>query len=302
VKTRAFRPVAVEKERMRSPLHLRLGGASLAIGALIAAVASARPALAQERPIVVLPLSLVGRVPAGRPALEAAVAKGIAVAARPIVGAEEVGARFPAARNGACEGPPCFREVGRGFDAAYLIAGVVERRGGLFHASFRLIEPGSGRPIGTEQSECDENECSVAELCRTTARELVRQALGDRAPTGAAPPPPVETPVTPAPAVAPPDQPPAAAARWRVGRVLPVLAIGAGVTAMTVGAVALKLDGDCANTACSRVNDYRAWAWPTLGAGAALAATGLVFALRTPSGDTATAIIGPRGVVIAGRF
>src|SRR4051794_7345041 len=128
------------------------GLAALAWSALFAGRAAA-----DDRAIVVLPLTLVGRVPAGRPALEAAVAKGIAVAARPIVSADDVRARFPVSRNGACAGPPCWHDVGQTLGAAYLVAGVVERGGGLFRASFRLIEPGGGRTLATEHNECDEN-------------------------------------------------------------------------------------------------------------------------------------------------
>jgi hypothetical protein len=278
--------------------------AYLAVAALLAA--GARPALAEDQgkqAIVVLPLTLVGRVPAGRPALEAAVAKGIAVAARPIVGADEVRLRYPASRSGACDGPSCWREVGQALDAGYLVSGVVERRGGLFHASFRLIEPG-GRELATEANECDENECSVAELCRMTARELVRQTLAGKpadapAPPEAAPPPVVRAPASAISAAPAPPQ------RRSGGKVLGIAALAAGAVSLGIGAYYLKNNG-CERTIdneCKVEHHYLGGSLALLGAGAALVATGVVLLVRSPGGGaSATAALGPGGLLVAGRF
>jgi hypothetical protein len=287
-------------------LRSYLASACVGSAAVLALLVSARPAAAQDRAIVVLPLSLVGRVPAGRPALEAAVAKGIAVAAKPIVGADEVATQFPASRNGACDAPACWREVGRALDAAYLVAGLVERRGGFFHATFRLIEPGSGRALANEHNECDENECSVAELCRMTARELVRQTLaGAPVAEAVAPPPAVVPPAPPASASLVKAAPPSA--RPRLAKVLPIAAIVAGAVAIGIGAYVLKADGECqgytASMECKGWNENsHGAAWAAIGGGTALAATGLVFLLRTPSGANASVAVSPGRLLLSGRF
>jgi hypothetical protein len=149
--------------------------------------AASRAALAPAGPpgqpvgrIAVLPLEIIGDVPAGRPALETAVARGLLVSGSAVTIGPDVGtALSQAGARVACVDPGCWIAAGRALGARHLLAGVIERKGGEFHVEFRLVDasPGQGRVILSETNKCDVSDCSVAELSRLTVHELARSGL-----------------------------------------------------------------------------------------------------------------------------
>ena len=95
--------------------------------------------------MAVLPLEVVGNVPAGRPALEAAVVRGLTMFTGTTVEATQTSARLIAA--GAklpCEDAACWTAVGKAVGTRHLVAGRVERKG----AQLRGAVPPARRPFG----------------------------------------------------------------------------------------------------------------------------------------------------------
>jgi hypothetical protein len=262
----------------------------------------ARARAAEPDAIAVMPVEIRGNVQAGRAALEAAIARAAAVAERPVVGAEEAAARLEAAGAASvCEAAACWTAAGRAVGASQLLAGEVERKEGFFHARFRLVEAASGRIVATESNQCDEDDCSVAELCRVTARELLRQTLAR--PPGAGPGPSLAPATAAGGAGAEKDRGAPGVRTWRA--LWPPAAIAVGVAAIGGGAFLVKLDGDCADRGCNDLHNTLWGGVATLGAGAALTAAGVAFALRdarpaTPAGPSVA--VGPGGIVVSGRF
>jgi hypothetical protein len=295
---------------------------ALAIGGGFVPARGARAA-ADDGAVAILPLDIVGNVPAGRPALEAAVARGLAVLSGPTMGAAETagklastGLKLPCADGG------CWSAAGRAAGARYLVAGTVERKGPLFEVLFRLIDAPAGRLLATEKNGCEVADCSVAELCRQVVRELARQTLGN--PEAPSLPPVSESATPPHTGMAGSagaqsslvDRPQAAS---RVAGFVPVVAIAAGVAALGAGAYYLKRDGDCRNPDlsvrelngtehmdCSRLEDTL---WGGLGfaaGGAALVTTGVLLAVfrgRQGEAEGGTQVsIGPGTLLLSGRF
>lgn len=186
-------------------------------GGTSAAIAAAPAAAVNGDKIAVLPLEIIGEVPAGRPALEAAVTKGLVVTGAAVtIGPEVATLLSRAGARVACVDPGCWIAAGRALGARHLIAGVVERKAGQFQVEFRLIDAavGQGRIVMTEANHCDVADCSVAELCRLTVNELARAGLpravaGSPAAAAATPPAPV---VAGSAQIAPANSPGAAAA------------------------------------------------------------------------------------------
>jgi hypothetical protein len=279
--------------------------------------------------VAVLPLEIEGNVPAGRPALESAVSRGLAVLSGPTIGATESAAKLaPTGAKVPCATEACWTAAGKAIDARYLIAGRVERKGPLFEVRFRLVDAPSGRLLATETNKCEVADCSVAELCRTTVRELVRQTLGEPAATTAAaltPPPPGDAPVRSAEPPAAPileeapagetaglhqEQPaPPVRSASRIPLAVPIVAIVAGAAALGVGGYYLKREGDCTNNdrPCQR---FERTVWGGVGwaaGGVALVTTGVVLAVlrsrgATESGGGTTLSLGPNGALVSGRF
>ena len=146
-------------------------------------------ARADSPALAVLPLEIVGNVPAGRPALETAVTRGLTVYSGPTIEAAQASAKLTAAKAQVpCQEAACWTAAGKTVGARYLVAGHVERKGTMFEVQFRLFDAPSGRLLATENNRCEADDCSVAELCRLTVRELARQTLGGAPmPTTAAP-------------------------------------------------------------------------------------------------------------------
>jgi hypothetical protein len=296
--------------------------ALLALGVLL--TAGARDARAgDENAVAIMPLDIVGNVPAGRPALEAAVARGLAVLSGPTVNAAEAAGKLTGAGlKLPCRDGACWSAAGRALGARYLVTGVVERKGPMFAVQFRLVDAPSGRLLATEKNECEVADCSVAELSRQVVRELARQTLGTPPPAvrpatnvAAATPPPPDAPLAPGASSSLAAQ---GEGRARVPRFVPVAAIAAGALALGAGAYYLERDGDCRDPDitvyppggaerrdCSRVEDTK---WAGLGfaaGGAALVTTGVVLLVRSwrdqPEAGTQISV-GPGGVLLSGRF
>jgi hypothetical protein len=158
-----------------------VGTLMLVVGsASIAAAAQGGPGAAGETPdrIAVMPLEIVGDIPAGRPALEAAVMRGLTVAAAPTLPAGEAEARLrTASAHAACDSAECWSSLGRTVEARYLITGKIERKENFFQVEFKLVDARPGRLVARESNRCAADDCSVAELCRLVVRELARQNL-----------------------------------------------------------------------------------------------------------------------------
>jgi len=242
----------------------------LAVVAVLCALAS--PAWAAES-IVLMPLELSSGLEGSRTDLESAVAKGLAVAGRMVVPPGDPGAR-----------------------GTYVVSGSIGREGTTFTASFRLVRTADRQTLNTQENHCDMVDCSVAELARRSARELVRQTLGrpSEEPPPVAPPPKIPPP--------PPDN--------GSGRptALGVTAIAAGAAAVGVGIYLITLDGDCNNPraghTCKYFKETKAAGIATIAGGAAAGALGLYLLLHDGGQSGTTVAVGarPSGLIVAGRF
>lgn len=279
---------------------------------------------ARAAEVALLPLEMTGGITASREAVEAAVAKGIVTgveAAAPkgsvtggqsVLTAQEAAAALAAAgRAATCATPACWGEIARTLGVRYLVRGGLDRRAGVFHARFALLRAADGLEAGRGEGACDDGDCSIAELGRTTARDLVRRELGPKASEGA--------PAGKPPALlsgAPVGEPDGAGAfapapAWRT--VVPAAGIAVGLAAVGVGLVVLARDGTCIDDCTYRHRTARG-AVPAIVAGGTAAVLGAVFVLRVPSAPDAAAVakrggglpltfgFGPRAFALQGRF
>jgi hypothetical protein len=123
---------------------------ALVLGSL--AFARVPRANAAEDAIAVLPVEITGKLAASAGDLQDAVRKGLAISKRQVVGPDE--------------------------PAAFRVSAQVMRVGKVFRVRLTLIRVADGVTIATENNDCDVADCSVAELVRLSARELVRQTIG----------------------------------------------------------------------------------------------------------------------------
>jgi hypothetical protein len=278
-----------------------LGGALL----LLLAAPAARAA-----DVALLPLEITGGITASREALEAAVAKGIVAGGQSVLTAPETAAALAAAgRQATCATPGCWVEVGRILGARHLVLGSLERRAGLFHARLQLLRTADGLEATRGEGECEDGDCSIAELGRTTARELMRRGLAERLPAGAA-----STSAIPAGAKAHDSAAGAAAlAPAPTSRVLlPAVGVAAGIAALGAGLVLLARDGTCIGEDCVYRRRTAGVAVATIAVGGVAAALGAVLLVRdaassgaTNGAGSATALsfrLGPGAVALVGRF
>jgi hypothetical protein len=228
------------------------------------------PARAAET-IALAPLELAGGLEVSRVDLEAAVVKGLAVAGRPVL--------LPVEDQRA---------------ATYTVSARIGRVDASFEVRMRLQRVADGYAMNVQENHCDVTDCSVAELARRSARELVRQALGR---SGEAPIP------APAAAVeAAPDSSP------RSFPALGAVTTGAGAAAIAAGIYLLAVDGKCTsstpNHTCKNLYDTKAWGIGSLAGGAVLGGLGIYLMIHDGKRDGATVAIGVRraGLVATGRF
>jgi hypothetical protein len=279
--------------------------------------------------IAVLPLEIVGEIPAGRPALEAAVLRGLTISSVQAMEPSERDSRLKKATvQLPCDKAECWSALGRDLQARYLLTGSVERRGPLFSVEFRLVDARMGRILATQSNRCETSDCSVAELCRLVVREMARQTLNQGPeqpsalplPAAAAPAEQLVPPVSASPAVsetAPGADPPPlspALRRWAIPAIVGGVVVAAG------GGFLLWLDKQCAkrypppgDPECQELwgSDYKETligGYGGLGLGAALVTTGIALLVSDGEGSDAGASGGvnlsltPAGFALSGRF
>lgn len=244
------------------------------LATLAVACALAAPAAAAEN-IVLMPLELSSGLETHRADLEAAVVKGLAVSGRPVVA-------------------PADSANARG---TYLVTGNVGKEGTTFTARFWLTRTSDRREISTQENHCDMVDCSVAELARRSARELVRQTLGRPSDEVALEPTPPRTP--------PPPDTGSSSGMGRLG----VGAIAAGAVAIGVGIYLVAIDGRCSTSPpmghmCKAHNVTLAGGIASIAGGVAAGALGVYLLVRDdgPEGTSVAIGVRPSGVVVAGRF
>jgi hypothetical protein len=254
--------------------------------------------------IALVPIDVSSAVNVRREDLESAVMKGLAVAGLPMVASEDARARAEEAKTElSCQSAQCWSRLGALTNAGYLVSGSAMREGDTFRVQFRLVRASDGRTLASEDNRCDVADCSVAELARRSARELVRQTLGlagasatsEPAPPGAPPmastAPPVQADV-PAPAETP-------RRRW----VWPVLA-GAGVAGVAAGVALIAIDGKQVPFRGGTFQHGLAYGLAAIGAGVVLGGVSLFYILKD-GGEQRSQVavgIGPMGISAAGRF
>jgi hypothetical protein len=222
----------------------------LAAVALLGATApvQAAGAPAKSDGIALVPLQMSEGMVVSREDLESAVMRGLAVAGRPVL-PSAASVERASRGNGAldCVSPACWSRLGSLVNAGYLVAGSAARDGESFRVRFRLVRAADGTVLASEDNSCEVADCSVAELARRSARELVRTTLGRAGETKVAvaepaPPPasaaPAAPPVVKAVALRPAPAVDSPRRRW----VWPVLA-GVGGLAVATGIVFVALDG-----------------------------------------------------------
>jgi hypothetical protein len=231
--------------------------------------ALAAPAFAAES-VVLMPLELTGGLEANRADIESAVTKGLAVAGRPVIPPDETGTR-----------------------GTYVVSGTVGREGSTFTARFQIVRAADGYELGTQQNHCDVADCSVADLARRSARELVRQTLGRPAEPARPEPPPQKAPL--------PDTTSSRPTLLGAG------AIALGAAAIGAGVYLVAIDGRCSTSvaamhACKYFHETKAGGIASIAGGALVGALG-VYLLVHDDGKTAVAVgLRPDGVSVTGRF
>lgn len=269
---------------------------------------AAGAAAASER-MAVLPVQVSGGVTAARAALEAAVVTGVEALEWPLVRPDERDKRLADTNvKLPCTTPACWAALGRAVDATYFVSMALEKKAGHFVARGKVYRADSGGALGTHEERCPAADCSIAELARSTTRELIRQTLGryraaEAAPAPVASPPPVVVPLpVPAPvAPVPPDAP----AQNR-SLVVPVALGVAGVAAVVGGIYLISIDGKCAakfpdGTACKDRFSNLLPGIPTLVLGVGAVAVSAVWLWRDAHADVALAV-SPGGAALLGRF
>jgi hypothetical protein len=257
--------------------------------------------------IALCPIDVASGVNVSRADLESAVMKGLAVAGRPVVTPDDAAARARGKVELTCESPECWSRLGALTSAGYLVSGSAAREGENFRVRFRLVRATDGSTVATEDNQCDAGDCSVAELARRSARELVRQTLGrasaeqrdDPTVPGARPAAPVASAVQSAPDRGP-SPTTAQGGRW----VWPVLAgvgaagIAAGVWFIVGNEIPLfgPIDHEHGHD--------KLWGTVAIGSGVVLGAVSLYYMLHDGDqpGPRVALGIGPAGISAAGRF
>ena len=278
---------------------------------------------------MLVPLQVPDGVGVSRGDLESAVMRGLAVAGRPLVTSAEATARAArAGRELVCRDAACWARLGSALQAGWLVAGSAGKKEARFRVTFQLLRGSDGAVVATEDNDCEVADCSIAELARRSARELVRQTLGRRRPELVQAPPPPGAAVNPpaAPAVQPPpatadagvsqgraDQADAGSDGQRpLRRILAFGAVGAGALAVAGGVVALAVapGRECVErfqpmNVCGKWRDYqpmRTTGIVAIAAGAVVAGVGGYLLLVDHRRGQVAVGVGPGTLELAGRF
>jgi hypothetical protein len=247
--------------------------------------------------------------------LESAVMRGLAVAGRPLVAPADATARAArAAQNVSCRDAACWARLGTALEAGWLVAGSAVKKDARFRVTFQLVRATDGSVVASEDNNCEVADCSIAELARRSARELVRQTLGRGRPALAAPeqgravepPTPPEVTVTEEPAPDPADD-----RRRRIRRIFAFGALGTGALAIAGGVVALvAFPDECIQRVqptnrCLDSRDYqptRVGGIVAIAGGAVASAVGAYLLISDRRGASVAVGVGPGNLSIAGRF
>jgi len=278
---------------------------------------AAAPCLAQDPSLTVgvLPLEIGEKIPASRESLEKMVHRGLALLAAPMVEAPESAARLKVAgATVPCDAPSCWIAAGRAIGTRYLVAGKVGLKDDFFEVEFKLIDGASGRILAVEPNRCEAADCSVAELCRLTVRELSRQTLGPSVPVAGAEPAPISAPSVRLPAGSGAETEDSTVGVERrlspLRTAIAALGITGGVVGLVASGVAFSRHGDCSKRDATGCAEEYKTLWEGVGygaAGVALLTTGIVVAWprdRNEAPDLAmTGLqIWPGGISVSGRF
>jgi hypothetical protein len=236
-------------------------------------LAWSRPVRAAET-IALAPLELAGGLEVNRADLEAAMVKGLAVAGRRVVMPAEPDQR----------------------GATYAVSARISRVDATFEVRMVLQRTSDGQALNRQENHCDVSDCSVAELARRSARELVRQTLGR---AGEAPPP---APATAAAVEAPLRPSKSSPTTWGV------ISAGVGAAAIGAGIYLLAIDSHCTSTepnrTCKNLYDTKVAGIASLAGGAAVGALGIYLLVHDGKSEGTSVAVGVRraGLVVAGRF
>jgi hypothetical protein len=279
---------------------------TLVLASGVAAAADPPAGEADTAGIALVPIQVSG-VDVKREDLESAVMKGLAVAGRPVVNPDDAAARVAQGKGDlACQSAQCWSRLGALTRAGYLVAGSVVREGDNFRVRFSLVHAADGRTVSSEDNQCEVADCSVAELARRSARELVRQTLGrasdDHKQPDPIPPglPAVSVPPPAVHATAEPLPPAPVQHRW----IWPTLA-GVSAAGIAAGAYLIAADQTDIPGLGNRQFDHGLlWGLVAIGSGVALGgvSTYFIFKESTEQSGQVALRIGPGSVSLAGRF
>jgi len=258
--------------------------AALAAVALAPAVAAAAPKLR----IAVVGLTSAKASAEVRERLDAAVAAGLAASGAEVVGAAETARRLAARGAGGCDSAACLAAVAQEAGARYVVRGSVEVDGRSYLVRLEMLD-GAG-VIESREDRCE--ICTEAEAYETASvsasalKAAVAKRLAAANAAGTAPPAPpaaaTPPPAAPAPASALTVSTTAAPDRAPRSRLLPLVALGAGLAGVVTGVVLLSIDreGTCSHAPgdlCERRYRTKTSGLAFTGVGGVLAALGAVF-------------------------
>ncbi|MDX2087883.1 MAG: hypothetical protein SFX73_08535 [Kofleriaceae bacterium] len=291
---------------MRFPSRI----AVLAAVALLTFSASAAAVFAADTPLVLVVEGPGTAAPKNRkreirPAIEYAAKQ---------AGAEIVSAaRVPGLAAAPCADAACATKAAVTAGATHVILSESAYVDDGFKIRLELYDARTGRTLRAEGQSCE--VCTFPaflKALRESTTLLCTRGFAEQ-PEPAPVPAPVAPPIVTAPApieaspapIVAATEAPRREAPSTMRRVLPIVAVGAGVATAIAGVVVLSKDGeptcDGDPNRCPFTRNTVAGGSALIGAGAVLAAAGAYFWWTTPSGDTAVAI-GPAGLKFAGRF
>src|SRR6185369_1002672 len=212
----------------------------LSLAAMAAAVLAPAAATAAPKLRIAVVALTTGKASAElREKLDAAVAAGLAASGADVVDASETARRIAARGAGGCDSAACLAGLAQEAGARYVVRGSVEVDGRSYLVRLEMLDGAGGGVIESREDRCE--ICTEAEAYETASvsasalKAAVAKRLAAADAAGAAPPapPPAASPPPVAPAhgsaPAPTVSTTAAPERAPRSRVLPLVAIGAGV-------------------------------------------------------------------------